>query len=116
MYKKMLIGGLATQGIKAAYKKYIQEGGRKTFEIVKEEIKRRTKGVTKSQQLRQDPTGRIKSFKFPIRDYHRIYGESTTSVLKQKPAIRGMAKNDVKARLKMDPKLSKKDKNKLRFK
>ena len=33
----MLIGGLATKGIKAAYKKYIQEGGRKTSEIVKEE-------------------------------------------------------------------------------
>ena len=116
MYKKMLLGGLATAGIKAAYKKYIQEGGRKTFEIVKEEIKRRTKGVTKSQRLKQDPTGRIKSFRFPIRDYHRIYGENTTSVLKQKPAIRGMAKNDIKARLKMDPELSLRDKNRLRFK
>ena len=112
----MLIGGLATAGIKTAYKKYIQEGGRKTFEIVKEEIKRRTKGVTKSQRLKQDPTGRIKSFRFPIRDYHRIYGENTTSVLKQKPSIRGMAKNDIKARLKMDPELSLKDKNRLRFK
>jgi hypothetical protein len=115
MYKKkLLLGGLATKGIKAAYKKYVQEGGRKTFEIVKEEIKRRTKGATKSQQLKQDPSGRIKQFKFPIRDYHRIYGESTTSVLKQKPAIRGMAKNDIKARLRMDSKLSQRDKNKLK--
>ena len=41
---------------------------------------------------------------------------NTTSVLKQKPSIRGMAKNDIKARLKMDPELSLKDKNRLRFK
>jgi hypothetical protein len=114
MYKKMLIGGLATKGIKAAYKKYIQEGGRKTFEIVKEEIKRRTSGLSKSQQLKQDPTGRIKSFRFPIRDAKRIYGENKSSVLKEKASIRGMAKNDIKARLKMDSRLSIRDKNKLR--
>jgi hypothetical protein len=34
--------------------------------------------------------------------------------LKQKPAIRGMAKNDIKARLRMDSKLSQRDKNKLK--
>lgn len=110
----MLRGGLLTAGIKAAYKKYIQEGGRKTSDIVNEEVKRRTSGVSKSLQLRQDPTGKIKDFKFPIRDYKRIYGEDKKTVLKQKSSIRGMAKSDIKARLKMDSRLSQRDKNKLR--
>ena len=114
MYKKMFAGGLLTKGIKAAYRKYIQEGGRKTSDIVKEEIKRRTSGVSKSQQLKQDPTGKIKYFKFPIRDYKRIYGENKKTVLKQKSSIRGVAKSDIKARLKMDSRLSQRDKNKLK--
>ena len=39
MYKKMLLGGLLTKGIKASYKAYKKSGGRKISDIMKSGVR-----------------------------------------------------------------------------
>jgi hypothetical protein len=102
MNKKMFKGGLLTAGIKAAYKAYRKSGGKKVADRVRDEMKSLTKPAPRSQQLREDPGGRIKAFKFPVRDYKRLYGESEYSVKARKPSLRTLNKSDVKGRMKED--------------
>ena len=98
----MFKGGLLTAGIKAAYKAYRKSGGKKVADRVRDEMKALTKPAPRSQQLREDPGGRIKAIKFPVKDYKRLYGESEYSVKARKPSLRTLNKSDVKGRMKED--------------
>jgi len=50
MYKKMLVGGLLTKGIKEAYKAYKKSGGRSITEIMKSGVK----GAGKRKDAKED--------------------------------------------------------------
>jgi hypothetical protein len=64
--KKMLVGGLLTKGIKAAYKKFRKSGGRRTSEIVKEsKVSRSTAKSDVKSALRRE----IKA-KIPFKNFH----------------------------------------------
>jgi len=50
MYKKMLLGGLLTKGIKASYKAYKKAGGRSITEIMKSGVR----GAGKRKDAKDD--------------------------------------------------------------
>jgi len=100
--QKKMLGGLLTKGIKEAYKGYRKSGGKKVADRVRDEMKALTKPAPRSQQLKEDPGGRIRAFKFPVKDYKRLYGESEYSVKARKPSLRTLNKSDVKGRMKED--------------
>ena len=50
MYKKMLLGGLLTKGVKASYKAYKKAGGRSITEIMKSGVR----GAGKRKDAKDD--------------------------------------------------------------
>ena len=71
MYKKMLVGGLLTKGIKKAYKAYKKSGGRSITEIMRSGVK----GAGKRKDAKEDLKYGIKmhgSGKLTKRDLARL--------------------------------------------
>ena len=71
MYKKMLLGGLLTKGIKASYKAYRKSGGRKISDIMKSGVR----GAGKRKDAKTDLKYGIKlhvSGKLTKRDIQKL--------------------------------------------
>ena len=71
MYKKMLLGGLLTKGIKASYKAYKKSGGRKISDIMKSKVR----GAGKRKDAKTDLKYGIKlhgSGKLTKRDIQKL--------------------------------------------